>query len=224
MPTLSTEHSYLAARQDWQERYGSLIAQARNWRLIAMLEAAAIILALSIAIFFAVRNPFQPVIIPIDSFGRTVGGGVSQPLTKEQEDSTRNALIHAFVYDMRTVSSDQVAQKQAIDRVYARIKKGSAANVSLNDHYRADSPFERAKTQTVNVQLNSILRTSAHTYEASWTETTRETSSGELTGRSKWRAVFTVVESKPQTEAAAWLNPMGVFVTNLNIAKVQDEQ
>ena len=39
MPTQETAsfNPYLAARREWDERYGSLITRARNWRMAAFL-------------------------------------------------------------------------------------------------------------------------------------------------------------------------------------------
>jgi type IV secretion system protein VirB5 len=218
------EHPYLAARNAWQERYGSLITQARNWRGLAFGALAVAFVSTALALYLTIHNPFTPVVIPMDAFGRTVGGGVAKQLTEEQRESTRNGLIHAFIYDMRTVTSDEVAQQQAITRVYSRMKSGSAAHTVLSDHYRAHSPFEQAKNQIVNVQVNSILHTSPETYEATWRETTRERSSSEVSSTTRWRAVFTVQEGKPKTDADAWLNPMGMFVSNMNIAQVQEDK
>ena len=36
---------YLAARKEWDERYGELITRARNWRTFAMISALAALLA-----------------------------------------------------------------------------------------------------------------------------------------------------------------------------------
>jgi len=220
----TVEHSYLAVRHEWQERYGSLISQARNWRTVALIASASALLEAAMLLYLTLHNPFSPVVIPIDQFGRTIGGGVAQQLTKEQEESTRSGLIHAFVYDMRSVTSDEVAQRQAIDRVYARLKNGSAAHAALSEHYRAHSPLDRGRTQLINVQVSSILHSSPETYEATWKETTRERTSGEISSVTRWRAVFTVLEGKPRTDAEAWLNPMGMFISNMNIAQVQEDK
>lgn len=35
---VSEDNPYLAARREWDERYGDLITRTRNWRLMALLS------------------------------------------------------------------------------------------------------------------------------------------------------------------------------------------
>ena len=65
-------------------------------------------------------------------------------------------------------------RRKAIDRVYAQIASGSAAQTFISDYYRGDPPFKRAETETVSVEVKSVLPTSDRTYEVEWVETTRD--------------------------------------------------
>ena len=65
---------YLAAKQHWTERYGHLEQQVRNWRGVAVISGFATVLAICLAVFSAVRNPFLPFPVLIDRYGRTLGG------------------------------------------------------------------------------------------------------------------------------------------------------
>ena len=44
------------------------------------------------------------------------------------------------------VTADGVSQRKAIDRVYAQIASGSAAQTFVSEYYRGDPPFKRAET------------------------------------------------------------------------------
>ena len=39
--TVEIHNPYLAARREWDERYGEFITRARNWRTVAMISAFA---------------------------------------------------------------------------------------------------------------------------------------------------------------------------------------
>src|SRR5207244_7067456 len=49
------------------------------------------------------------------------------------------------------------SQRKAIDRVYAQIASGSAAQTFVSEYYRGDPPFKRAETETVSVEVKSVL-------------------------------------------------------------------
>ena len=72
------------------------------------------------------------------------------------------------------VTTDGVAQRKAIDRVYAQIANATPAHTFVTEFYRADPPFQRAQTETVAVEVKSVLATSDRTYEIEWEETTRD--------------------------------------------------
>ena len=38
---MEIHNPYLAARREWDERYGEFITRARNWRTVAMISALA---------------------------------------------------------------------------------------------------------------------------------------------------------------------------------------
>jgi type IV secretion system protein VirB5 len=221
-PTLDTP--YIAAQHAWQERYGPLITQARNWRFAAIVSMLAVVLSLVLATYVAVRNPFRPFPVLIDSYGRTIGGGPAKVLTVEQDELVRRGTMYALIEDLRSVTSDPIAQKRSIDRAYARLKSSSPAHTMLNEHYREHSPFDRSRDELVAVAVNSVLRTATHTWEVEWTETTRDSVGGQMMRRERWRAVLTTTEAPPSSEAAAWVNPLGIYVTNINWAKVEEGQ
>ena len=94
--------------------------------------------------------------------------------TTVNDDRLRRSSICNWVEQLRLVTTDTVAQRKAIDLVYSQIAGGSAAQAFISDYYRAGSPFDRAHTETVSVDVQSILPTSDLTYEVDWIETTRD--------------------------------------------------
>ena len=117
------------------------------------------------------------------------------------------------------MTSDGLAQRKAIDRVYAMVGSGTAAQTLITEFYRANQPFERANKETVQVDVNTILSTTEHTYEVDWTETVRDPSGGVISvGR--WKAILTVAINPPTDENALPVNPFGIYIMNVNWSKV----
>jgi type IV secretion system protein VirB5 len=135
------------------------------------------------------------------------------------DDRLKRSNIFNWVENLRTVTTDGVSQRKAIDRVYAQIASGSAAQTFVSEHYRGDPPFKRAETETVSVEVKSVLPTSDRTYEVEWLETTRDLY-GTVKATDRWKGYLSIVLNPPTDERQARINPLGVYITNASWAKV----
>jgi type IV secretion system protein VirB5 len=203
---------YLAARRDWDERYGNLITRARNWRFMALLCALSSLVSIGGVVYLAGRSQLVPFVVAIDSLGRSIASGPAEQATAA-DDRLRRATILSWVEDLRMVSTDALAQRKAIDRVYAHIASGSQAQKLVSDYYREDPPQKRAQSETVTVEVKSVLPTSDRTLEVDWIETTRDLY-GSVKSQERWKGAFTLAVTPPSEERMARINPLGLYVTN----------
>lgn len=212
------ENPYLAARREWDERYGNLITRERNWRAMALFCALTSLVTVAGLVWLSVHSRIVPFVIAIDSLGRPVAAGPAEQTTTA-DDRVKRATLYTWLESLRLVTSDGVAQRKAIDRVYAFIASGSQAQAFISDFYRSDPPEKRAQTETVNVEVQSVLATSDRTYEMEWAETTRDLY-GTVIQRARWKAVFSIAINPPTDEVTARINPLGIYVTNANWGKL----
>lgn len=213
-----TENPYLAARREWDERYGHLITRERNWRLMALLCALSSLLTVAGLIYLSARTHIVPFVVAMDSLGRPVAAGPAEQTTTA-DDRIKRATLYAWLENLRLVTSDGVAQRKAIDRVYAYVASGSQAQAFISDFYRGDPPQKRAQTETASVEVQSVLPTSERTFEIEWAKTTRNLY-GTVTQRARWKAAFTIAISPPTDEVTARVNPLGIYVTNASWGKL----
>ncbi len=139
--------------------------------------------------------------------------------TTTADDRIKRATLYAWLENLRLVTSDGVAQRKAIDRVYAYVASGSQAQAFISDFYRSDPPQKRAQTETVSIEVQSVLPTSDRTFEIEWAETSRDLY-GTVTQKARWKAAFTVAINPPTDEATARINPLGIYVTNASWGKL----
>ena len=111
-----------------------------------------------------------PFVVAIDSLGRTVASGAADEATA-LDDRLKRATLFSWVEDLRMVTVDGIAQRKAIDRVYAHIASGSQAQAFVSEFYRNAPPQTRAETETSSVEVRSVLPTSDRTVEVEWIET-----------------------------------------------------
>ena len=209
---------YLSARREWDERYGDQITRAKNWRTMAFLSSLVALVATSGVVWLSVRSHVVPFVVLVDSLSRPVASGIAEQASVN-DDRLKRASIFTWVENLRLVTTDGVTQRRAIDRVYAEIGNGTAAQTFISDFYRSNPPSKRAQTETVSVEVNSVLPTSDRTYEVEWVETTRDLY-GAVKATDRWKGSFSVVINPPQDERQARVNPVGLYITNASWARV----
>ena len=209
---------YLAARKEWDERYGDLIARARNWRAAAFLALGIALIATGGLIALSLRSKVVPFVVAVDNLNRVVASGPADE-TSIADDKLKRAAIYQWLSNLRTVTIDGIAQRKAIDRAYSMIANGSPAQVAIGDYYRNDPPHQRAQTRTVDVEVKAVFATSDRTYEVEWMETTRSLT-GTVQGEERWKGSVTIAVNPPSDERLVRVNPLGVYVTNVSWSRV----
>jgi type IV secretory pathway TrbF-like protein len=216
--TTHPDNPYLAARREWDERYGDLITRARNWRVTAFVSGLVSLLAVAGIVWLSSQSRVVPFVVAIDNLGRPVASGIADEASPA-DARLKTASILDWVENLRTVTTDGIAQRKAIDRVYAHIANGSQAQSVVSDYYRADQPFTRAQSETVAVEVRSVLATSEHTFEVEWAETTRDLY-GTVKATDRWKGSFLLAMNPPKDERQARVNPLGIYISQANWAKV----
>jgi type IV secretory pathway TrbF-like protein len=217
-PAAQAYNPYLAARREWDERYGHLITRERNWRLMALLCGLTTLVAIGGMIRLSARSHVIPFVVAMDSLGRSIAAGPADQASSA-DDRLKRATLFSWVDDLRAVTTDGIAQRKAIDRVYCHIAGGSQAQAFISEFYRSDPPQKRAQSETVSVEVRSVLPTSERTLEVEWAETTRDLY-GAVKSQDHWKAAFTVAINPPTDERIARINPLGIYVTNASWGKV----
>jgi type IV secretion system protein VirB5 len=212
------EHPYAAARHEWDERYGGLLTRARNWRIAALLAGVTAFLAVAGLLWSAAHSHVVPFVVLVDQLARPVAAGVADE-TSANDDRLKRAALFGWIENLRTVTPDAVAQRKAIDRVYAQIASATPAQTFVTEFYRAASPFQRAQTESVAVEVKSVLATSDRTYEIEWDETTRDLY-GAIKSAEHWKGSFTIAINPPKDERNIRINPLGLYIVNASWTKV----
>ena len=216
--TVELHNPYLAARREWDERYGEFITRARNWRTMAVISALVALVATGGMLWQSARSRVVPFVVLVDSLGRPIASGLAEQASVG-DDRLRRAVIQDWIENVRMVTTDGIAQRRAIDHVYAYIASGTNAQAFISDFYRSDPPFKRAQTGTVAVEVKSVLPTSDRSFEVDWVETTRDLF-GSVKSTDHWKGSFTIALNAPTEERQARINPLGLYMTAASWAKV----
>lgn len=208
------ENPYLAARHEWSERYGSYVKAASAWRIVGILGLSMAVIGFGYAMYLSTQVKLVPYIVEVDKLGTAVTAGFPQQIEYADARVVRSTLGN-FVSSFRSITPDAVVQKQYIDRTYALLRTSDPSTEKINAWFRGNSPFERAKKNTVAVEVNNIVALSTKTYQVDWTEFERDRK-GKETGKRRFRGIATVALTAPQDEAIIRLNPIGLYVTDFD--------
>jgi type IV secretion system protein VirB5 len=209
---------YISARREWNERYGDYVSQAKNWRIVAVLSGITAIVAVAGVVYIGAQSKFIPYVVAVDQHGSAVAAGIADRASAVDPRVVR-ALIGRFVTDLRGVISDQQAEKAAIDRVYSMLPSGAASTTVVSDQFKTNSPFTRAATETISVDVESILPISDKSWQVDFRETARSPN-GMLLSKKRYRATLTTELSPVTNEQLIRLNPIGLFVTEISITQI----
>jgi type IV secretion system protein VirB5 len=214
----SGKSPYLAARDEWNERYRDLIVAGRNWRLLGVTSSVVALVAVLGLIVIGAKPKVIPYIVAVDNLGKVVSQGTAVQASVA-DDRLKRAALWSWVQDWRMVSSDATVEKNAIERVYAQIGNGTPAAIRISDAYRDGSPLKLAQTETVSVNVRALYASSKDSYEVEWTETIFDLK-GEQIGTQNYKGVITISIHPPDDEGLARVNPLGIYVTNVSWSKV----
>ncbi len=202
---------YHRAAQLWDERLGSARVQAKNWRLMAFGSLALSIGLAGGLVWQSAQSRITPYVVEVDKLGevRAVGPAI-QPY--QPADAQMAWYLARFITDVRSLSTDPVLLRQNWLEAYDYATDHGA--VFLNDYARANDPFKGVGEKTISVQVTSVVRASADSFQVKWTEQTYQ--QGNLAKTERWTAILSVVLQQPRTADVLRKNPLGVYVNGLS--------
>lgn len=219
------ENPYLAARRTWNDHVASVVAQRQTWQVIGLLSLLIALASVGGIIHLGSQSRFIPYVVEVDKLGQTVAAG---PLTAAAKADPRivHAAVAEFIGDARMVTPDVALQRRAVFRVYAKLSPNDPATAKMNEwlngHAEA-SPFKRAETEMVSVEIRAVLRQSPDTWQVDWVEASRDrqgTVKGPPVTMRALVTVYTAEVSTQTTDEQLRNNPMSVFVRDFSWSRI----
>ena len=208
-----TENPYLAARREWNERYGSYIKQRDAWRRAAVVSWGITALAVASLGWVAAQNRIVPYIVAVDRLGTPTAVGPAEAAAPDAR--IVRAELGAWIGAVRGVSPDAAAERAGLTKAYALLDQRSSAFATVNDYMRANNPFERARRETVAVEVASVLPLAGDTWRVEWREVVRGRD-GAVASIRQWQAAITIAITPPRDERTVLLNPIGIYINALD--------
>jgi type IV secretion system protein TrbF len=211
------ETPYQAAGQLWDERMGAARVQARNWRYAAFITLAIALVLSAGVVWEASRSVVTPYVVEINHDGEIRTIGAVNP-DYRPTDAQVGYQLARFVRNVRSLPLDPIVLRENWLEAYHYVTARGA--MVLNEYARARDPFSRVGRESIAVEVTSVVRASATSFQLRWIE--RSYVNGSLASTQRWTAILSTVLHIPQDEAALRANPLGVFVEGLDWTRELD--
>lgn len=214
---------YVRAGQVWDDRIGSAVVQAKNWRLAAFASLGLVALSLGGMVYLGAQPKVVPHIVQVDQIGQATYRG---PVGKAAAEYTPSDVVikyhlRRFVQDTRTISSDlEVLRRNWLD-AYALLTQSGANQLSAYIQKPGNDPFARARDERVAVEVLAAIPVSKNTWQLDWRESRSDLQGTLLEPPKVWRGMFRVVIHTSTTEAELTRNPIGLYIDEIHWDQVQ---
>jgi type IV secretion system protein TrbF len=208
---------YLEARREWNERYGDYIKQAHHWRTVAIICSLVSFVSVAGIVYIGSQGKMVPYVVEVDKLGQVAAVGRADR-AHDVDSPVIKSYLARFVTDWRTVSTDRHAEQVFVDRAYAMLPAGSIAQQKLNEYFKSHNPFALGGTLSVSVKVTNILPISNTTWQVEWEEVTRD-NRGTVQSDTRMKVSILIALKPPTEERLILVNPLGVYVRDLNWAQ-----
>jgi type IV secretion system protein TrbF len=211
---------YLRARQEWDQRMGSAVVQAKNWRLATFASLASVFLATAGMIYLSALPKAVPHIIEVDRLGAATYHGPVGQTDYVPTEAVITYHLRRFIEDTREISSDLAVVKHNWLDAYTLLTPRGGNMLSAFVQKPENDPFRRAQDERVTIEILSVVRAAGDTWQIDWRESSWDKGGSPLGEPVIWRAMLRTVVATPKTAEAMQKNPIGLYIDELHWDKV----
>ena len=205
------ETPYQKAQQIVDNRMGSALVRAKNWRLAFFGQTALCALLAGGFIWQGAQASITPYVIEVDDRGGVKAVGPAQNSFEPSDAQIANQLAR-FIKNVRSVSIDPVVLRDNWLDAYSYATDKAA--LTLNTYANENDPFVDIGQRSVTVDVISIVRSSEDSFEVRWRETNFR--NGAQLGSQTFTASLAIITKPPTDAQTLHRNPLGLYVHGLN--------
>lgn len=198
--------------------------QRLNWiikiRTVVMLfEFIVIIILAGLSAYLFSLPKKVPWVVELTSDGEaTYKADVVTALSEwTPSDATQRFFISKYIQELRGISTDNNVNKQNVQSVYSRSLND--ASTYVDQYYRDNNPITRSKNEYIVIPTDemAVVKYSANQWKVTWRETSYRVGDKEIFADYQCEAVLTVSFYLPDTERRRRENPIGMYISKVEI-------
>lgn len=211
-------------RREWDEREGSKVIQASNWRKMAFSLLIICVALVGGIIYQSMKSQLVPYVVEVDKqTGQVLNAGVIKESNYTPQEAVIKYFVGKFLINSRSIPLDPVVYKEQLKTAYAYLTKDGAAK--FDSEMKSTKTIDKFGHKTVQVNITSILpiddtnaADDGKHYQIHWQEEEFTIGSGDkvVTPMSGIVTVKTIKVDDPKTLDT---NPLGLYISDFNFSK-----
>ena len=209
------ETPYQRVKKIWDQRLGSSLMQAKNWRLMAMINGMiALILLILLMVTLVTYHQNRVFIAEVAATGQVRNVALLKT-TYQPTLAQKEYFVTQFIEMIRSVPLDPVAAKKNWVTAYDFLSQRAAKK--LNQQWQKNNPIDLLGKKTVSVVVESIDPITEDTFNVTWKETAVSTN-GLDPVNTTYSGVFTTTILQPTLQQQIMKNPLGIYIVDFNFS------
>lgn len=137
-------------------------------------------------------------------------------------ETTQRFFMMDYVVNLRSVSTDNYVNKDNAQQVFNKTLEDATTKVT--QWYTDNNPIEISADSYIQVPTEemSIVQYSPTQWQVTWRETGYRRTDHAIISDNQYQGIFTVAFYTPDTERARRDNPIGMYITNFDIALLRN--
>jgi len=200
-----------------------LINDNRIWRLIALLSLAIVVLS-TIGWFTALNMKKESLlVVEVNELGRARYVGQMTGSSNYNASQIKDYMVESIIRDFLEYTRGIHLDYEIMNENYKKAMMWCSDNMKLKlrDELLAEDTGSKVGRVKRFVSIESILRLTNSSWQFDWFDIENNMAGHEIS-RVRYRGVFSVIKEDPGNETERYYNPLGVYIVDYNITRVNE--
>jgi type IV secretion system protein VirB5 len=207
----------------YDQYINKLIQQSRIWQLVGL---CAVIMILGTIIGWLHILKIQkeiPIVIEVNELGRAKYVGDISGTLYLQGYTVKDYMIESVLRDFIAYSRDIYVDQEVMSKNYQQAAAwcSNEIKVKLRDDLVTEDPFAMVGRIRRSVSIESGIKITNNSWQYDWFDISNDIYGKEIS-KLRYRGLFTIAIKEPQTENERFNNPLGIYIIDYNISKINE--
>jgi len=207
----------------YDQYINTVIKQNRKWQIVGL--CAVIMLLGTIIGWFRVISIQKeiPIIIEVNELGRAKYIGDIGSRSYLQGYTVKDYMIESVLRDFIAYTRNIYVDQEVMSNNYQQAAAwcSNELKIKLRDDLVAEDPYAMIGRIKRAVSIESGIKITNGTWQYDWFDVIVDTYGKEIS-RVRYRGMFTVTIKEPQTNNERFSNPLGIYIVDYNITKINE--
>jgi type IV secretory pathway TrbF-like protein len=199
---------YQKAKKVWDQRIGSALLQAYNWRVLAFSSMLVSLCSIAGNIYLGSQKKVIPYIVEIRANGESSVLGTAESLQSKTKDRAIAYFLSRFVLLAREIPADAVLIRNNMNKLFQLVTMQGKG--LLAEKFKEINLLDEFKEKNRALEIASVLGISKDTFQIDWFEAEYD-KQGQKIAEHPMRGTFKVAFLEPSDQQIKE-NPLGIFV------------